>query len=164
MGDVDNDAEKDNDFDIEELQNSLIYKEIQRRKELEKLPKVSKCKLKKALKILKEQPKAKYKTLLASKKRNLQLQKFCINRAVGSSVQEKLTWFSPTYIMELIRTCILTRDWNYVTYLLLMLQKHNKRYNPFIKQITLLMLMSHPNDENETFLNKFLQSCNIRLS
>ncbi|KAF5278047.1 hypothetical protein FQR65_LT15819 [Abscondita terminalis] len=153
------------EFDLHDLQESLLYKEMQRRNELEKLPMITKHQLKNAFSILKEQPKAKYKTLPNKTKRYLQLQKFCINKVIGGSVQEsKIAWFSPTYIMELIRTCILNRNWDNVTHLLLMLLKHHKRYSSFIKKTTLLMLMSDPNDDNEIYLNEFLQLLNMKLS
>ncbi|KAF5270219.1 hypothetical protein FQA39_LY08433 [Lamprigera yunnana] len=151
-------SEEDNDeLNIRQIQKLLLYKEIQRRKDLEKIPLVYRKQLKETLRMLKKSSKDKYKTLSDAEKKIINLKNSCGHGKiiVDSFDESESAWFSPLYLQKSIKNCILSRDWNNLTYFLLMLLKH-KRFVAFTKQITLLKFMADPGDHDNIFLNEFL--------
>ncbi|KAB0804134.1 hypothetical protein PPYR_01104 [Photinus pyralis] len=146
-------------YDLFELQDDLIYKETQRRKELKKLPVIPRCKLKKAIKRLKEDPKKKYDKLSPIEKRAVHMKKTCTN---NKKVQDRILWGSPTYLMRAIKNCILTRNWNNLSLLLLLLLRHNRVYRGFVKQMTLWNFMCNPDDYDNQYFNDLVHLCKIK--
>ncbi|KAJ3648326.1 hypothetical protein Zmor_020137 [Zophobas morio] len=53
-------------------------------------------------------------------------------------------WDSPSYILKILRKCVLTRDWPNMTFFLLILLNYDKKYVQIIKKMCQIMLKFNP--------------------
>ena len=51
-------------------------------------------------------------------------------------------WDSPSYILKILRKCVLTRDWPNMTFFLLILLNYDKKYVQIIKKVSRILEMT----------------------
>ncbi|KAF2893745.1 hypothetical protein ILUMI_12439 [Ignelater luminosus] len=141
--------ESENDLNKEEKKKFEKFKIKEKQRTIATVEVVYKKQALNALKILETDAKKSKKNLTDEEKRLPYIKRRCNNQ------HYEHTWDSATYIMKNIRACILTRDWNNLTHLLLLLLKHNKSYVPFVKQVAHLNFMYNPSDSNRGILDEF---------
>jgi hypothetical protein len=65
----------------------------------------------------------------------------CLKR---QNSQFEVFWDSPSYILSLLRRCVLTRDWSNMTYFLLILLNYDRKYLPIVKNMCRVMVKFNP--------------------
>jgi hypothetical protein len=77
----------------------------------------------------------------------------CLKR---QNSQFEVFWDSPSYILSLLRRCVLTRDWSNMTYFLLILLNYDRKYLPIVKNVSIFLT-----SERRSQLTNYFQMCRV---